>query len=80
MADRQQSKKERSSRLIDRFLKEKPQFKPYKIDLAADLHDWLYKLATDTGMSKEAINNAINFAIRTLLTRLEREVCQANEK
>ena len=80
MADRQHSKKEKSSWLIDRFLKEKPQFKPYKIDLAADLHDRLEKLATDTGMSKEAINDAINYAIRTLLTRLEREARQADEK
>lgn len=79
MADAGKGKKGKQPRLIDRFLKEKTQFKPYKIDLAADLHERLEKLATDTGMTKEAINEAINYAIRTLLTRLEREARTASK-
>jgi hypothetical protein len=63
----------KQSRLLDRFLKDKPEFKPYKFDMAIDLHERLEKLASETKMSKEAINDALNYAVRTLLTRLERE-------
>lgn len=63
----------KQSRLLDRFLKDKPEFKPYKFDMAADLHERLEKLKNETGLSKEAVNDALNYAVRTLLTRLERE-------
>lgn len=79
MADEGQGKKGRSSRLLDRFTKQKPQFKPYKIDLSVDLHERIEKLASETGMTKEAINDAMNYAIRSLVTRLEREAKQANK-
>ncbi len=65
--------KGKQAKLLDRFTKKKPEFKPYKIDLAVDLHERLEKLASDTGMSKEAINDALNYAIRKLVTQLERE-------
>lgn len=67
------SKKRGQARLLDRFTKQKPAFKPYKIDLAADLHERLEKLAGETGMSKESINDALNYAVRSLVSRLERE-------
>jgi hypothetical protein len=67
------SKKRGQARLLDRFTKKKPAFKPYKFDLAADVHERLEKLASDTGMSKESINDALNYAVRSLVTRLERE-------
>lgn len=66
----------KQKRLLDRFLQEKPEFKPFKFDLAADLHERLEKLKTDTGMTNAAINDAMNYATRTLLTRLEREAKQ----
>jgi len=61
------------ARLLDRFTKQKPAFKPYKFDLATDLHERLEKLAGETGMGKESINDALNYAVRSLITRLERE-------
>lgn len=68
----------KQSRLLDRFLKNKPEFKPYKFEMAADLHERLEKLQKETSMSKEAVNDALNYAVRTLLTRLEREAKQGN--
>ncbi len=73
------NKKRGQARLLDRFTKQKPQFKPYKIDLATDLHERLEKLAGETGMSKESINDALNYAVRSLVTRLEREAKQAGK-
>jgi hypothetical protein len=67
------SKKRGQGRLLDRFTKQKPAFKPYKFDLSTDLHERLEKLASETGMTKEAINDALNYAVRSLVTRLERE-------
>ncbi len=67
------------SRLLDRFTKQKPAFKSYKFDLATDLHERLEKLAGKTGMSKESINDALNYAVRSLVTRLEREA-RASDK
>jgi AraC-like DNA-binding protein len=67
------NKKRSQGRLLDRFTKQKPQFKPYKIDLSIDLHERLEKLASETGMSKASINDALNYAVRSLVTRLERE-------
>ena len=67
------SKKRGQGRLLDRFTKQKPEFKPYKFDLATDLHERLEKLASETGMTKDAINDALNYAVRSLVTRLERE-------
>lgn len=67
----------KQSRLLDRFLKEKLEFKPYKFEMAADLHERLEKLTKETGMPKEAVNDALNYAVRMLLTRLEREAKQA---
>jgi len=66
----------KQSRLLDRFLKSKPEFKPYKFDMAVDLHERLDKLKKDAGLTNEAVNDALNYAVRTLLTRLEREVKQ----
>jgi hypothetical protein len=63
----------KQSTLLDRFLKAKPEFKPYKIELAADLHERLEKLMSKTGMTKEAVNEAMNYAVRRLVTQLERE-------
>ena len=68
--------KGKQSKLLDKFLKQKPEFKPYKIDLAVDLHERLEKLASGTGLSKEAMNDALNYVIRKLLTQLEREAKQ----
>jgi predicted transcriptional regulator len=67
------NKKRGQARLLDRFTKQKPAFKPYKIDLSTDLHERLERLASETGMSKESINDALNYAVRSLVTRLERE-------
>ncbi len=66
------------ARLLDRFTKQKPAFKPYKFDLAADVHERLEKLAGETGMSKESINDALNYAVRSLVTCLEREARASN--
>jgi hypothetical protein len=71
------NKKRGQARLLDRFTKQKPAFKPYKFDLAADVHERLEKLAGETGMSKESINDALNYAVRSLVTRLEREAKQS---
>jgi uncharacterized protein YidB (DUF937 family) len=65
--------KAKQVKLLDRFTKKKPEFKPYRIDLAIDLHERLEKLAGDTGMSKDAVNDALNYAIRKLVSKLERE-------
>jgi predicted DNA-binding protein len=72
------SKKRGQGRLLDRFTKQKPQFKSYKFDLSADLHERLEKLAGETGMTKDSINDALNYAVRSLVTRLEREAKQAS--
>jgi hypothetical protein len=73
------SKKRGQGRLLDRFTKQKPEFKAYKFDLSTDLHERLEKLAGETGMSKESINDALNYAVRSLVTRLEREAKQAGD-
>lgn len=72
--------KAKGGRLLDRFLKDKPEFKPYKFEMAADLHERLEKLQKDTGLSKEAVNDALNYAVRGLVTRLEREAKQPASK
>jgi hypothetical protein len=69
--------KGKQAKLLDRFTKKKLEFKPYKIDLAVDLHERLEKLAGQTGMSKDAINDALNYAIRKLVSQLEREARSA---
>jgi hypothetical protein len=69
--------KAKQVKLLDRFIKKKPEFKPYKIDLAVELHERLEKLAGETGMSKDAINDALNYAIRKLVSQLEREARSA---
>ncbi len=63
------NKKRGQGRLLDRFIKQKPEFRPYKFDLAADVHERLEKLAGETGMTKDAINDALNYAVRSLVTR-----------
>jgi len=73
MENRGAGKKRGQGRLLDRFTKQKPAFKAYKFDLAADLHERLEKLAGETGMTKDAINDALNYAVRSLVSRLERE-------
>jgi hypothetical protein len=77
MSEESGSRKRGQGRLLDRFTKQKPEFKPYKFDLAVDVHERLEKLASETGMSKESINDALNYAVRSLVTRLEREAKQA---
>ncbi len=44
-----------------------------------DLHERLERLASETGMTKEMINDPMNYAIRSLITRLEREAKQAGK-
>lgn len=78
MSDESGNRKRGQGRLLDRFTKQKPEFKPYKFDLAVDVHERLEKLASETGMSKESINDALNYAVRSLVTRLEREAKQAS--
>jgi hypothetical protein len=63
----------KQTKLLDRFLKAKPEFKQFKMELATDLHERIEKLKKETGMSAEAVNEALNYAIRGLVTRLERE-------
>jgi hypothetical protein len=69
----------KQSSLLNRFLKAKPEFKSYKIELAADLHERLDKLMNKTGMTKEAVNEAMNYAVRKLVTQLEREARQSGK-
>lgn len=66
----------KQARLLDRFLKSKPEFRVFKFDMAVDLHERLEKLKKDAGLTNEAVNEAMNYAVRTLLTRLEREAKQ----
>jgi hypothetical protein len=66
----------KQTRLLDRFLQKKAEFKPYKFDMAVELHERLDKLKKDAGLTNEAVNDALNYAVRTLLTRLEREAKQ----
>jgi hypothetical protein len=73
MSSNSEDGKAKQFKLLDRFTKKKPEFKPYKFDLAVDLHQRLDKLASETGMTKEAINDAVNYAVRKLVTQLERE-------
>lgn len=63
----------KQTKLLDRFMKAKPEFKQVKIELATDLHERIERLKKDTGMTAEAVNDALNYAIRGLVTRLERE-------
>jgi hypothetical protein len=63
----------KQTKLLDRFLKSKPEFKAYKFEMATDLHERLDALKKGTGMTSEAVNEALNYAVRNLLTRLERE-------
>jgi hypothetical protein len=63
----------KQAKLLDRFMKARPEFKPLKIELATDLHERLDRLKKTTGMTNEAMNDALNYAIRGLVTRLERE-------
>ena len=65
--------KSKQAKLLDRFLKSKPEFKTYKFEMATDLHQRLDALKKSTGMTSEAVNEAMNYAVRNLLTRLERE-------
>lgn len=66
-------KEGKEKKLLDRFLKAKPEFKQFKFEMAIDLHERLDALKKKTGMSNEAVNDALNYAVRSLLTRLERE-------
>lgn len=60
-------------------MKAKPEFKQMKIELATDLHERIEKLKKSTGMTNEAVNDAVNYAIRGLVTRLEREAKTGSE-
>ena len=75
-----ESKGGKQSRLLDRFLKARPEFKPFRFEMATDLHERIDKLTEQTGMTKEAMNEALNYAVRTLVTRLEREAKQSKTK
>ena len=57
-------------------MKAKPEFRQFKVELATDLHERIERLKKETGMSSEAVNDALNCAIRGLVTRLEREAKQ----
>lgn len=63
----------KQTKLLDRFMKAKPEFKQFKVELATDLHDRIDRLKKETGMTSEAVNDALNYAIRGVVTRLERE-------
>jgi len=78
-SNQESSRKRGQGRLLDRFTKQRPEFKPYKFDLAIDLHERLERLASETGMTKEAINDALNYAVRSLISRLEREARASNK-
>lgn len=67
----------KQTKLLDRFMKAKPEFKQFKFELATDLHERLEGLKKTTGMTNEAVNDALNYAVRGLVTRLEREARQA---
>lgn len=67
----------KQSRLLDRFLKARPEFKQFKFEMAVELHERIDKLKNETGLTNEAMNEALNYAVRTLVTRLEREAKQA---
>jgi len=69
----------KQKKLLDRFMKARPEFKPFKFELATDLHDRLDGLKKKTGMTNEAMNEALNYAIRGLVTRLEREAKAGTE-
>ena len=49
------------------------EFKPFKFELVSNLHERLERLKKEAGMTNEAANDALNYAVRTLLTRRERE-------
>ena len=68
----------KQKRLLDRFMKVKPEFKQFKMELATDLHERIERLKKETGLTNEAVNDALNYAIRGLVTRLEREANQAS--
>ena len=78
MSEEGGNRKRGQGRLLDRFTKQKPEFKPYRFDLAVNVYERLEKLASETGMTKEAINDALNYAVRSLVTRLEREAKQTS--
>jgi hypothetical protein len=63
----------KQKKLLDRFMKTDPEFKQFKFDLAADLHERIAELKKTTGMTNKAMNDALNYAVRGLVTRLERE-------
>ena len=68
----------KQTKLLDRFMKARPEFKQFKFELATDLHERLEGLKKKTGMTNEAMNDALNYAVRGLVTRLEREAKSAS--
>lgn len=63
----------KQSSLLARLKRARTEFRTFKIELATDLHDRLEALSADTGLTKDEVNHAINYAVRGLITRLERE-------
>jgi light-regulated signal transduction histidine kinase (bacteriophytochrome) len=73
------TKPNRNNSLLNRLQKSRPEFKRYSFDLATDLHERLESLQTEIGLTKEQVNDALNYATRGLITRLEREAKQAKK-
>lgn len=67
----------KQTKLLDRFMKAKPEFRQFKMELATDLHERIERLKKETGLTNEAMNGALNYAVRGLVTKLEREAKQA---
>jgi hypothetical protein len=63
----------KSLRLLTLLQKAKPEFKPYKFNIAVELLDRLENIQSVTELNQDQINDALNFAVRRLVTQLERE-------
>ncbi len=72
-------RKPKAVNLLNRLQQAKPEFKPYRFNLASDLLDRLEHLQSRVGLSQEQINDALNFAVRKLLSQLEREAGMAQK-
>ncbi len=73
MNSSESGKPNRSNTLLSRLQKAKPEFKAYKFNLATDLHERLERLSETAGLSQDQLNDALNYAVRKLVTQLERE-------
>ncbi len=73
------NKPNRSNSLLNRLQKSRPEFKKYSFDLSTDLHERLEGLQSGIGLTKDQINDALNYAVRGLVSRLEREAKQSKK-